>query len=452
MTVNASKAASLDFRLLFESVPGLFLVLLPDLTIVAASDAYLQATLTHRDQIVGRYLFDVFPDNPGDPAADGVANLRGSLERVLAQHMPDAMSMQKYDVPRPDGIGFEERYWSPSNFPVMDDKGELRYIMHRVEDITAYVQVKRERHDLVLLQQELQAQMNSAELQLPPLSDDTVASNVHLHALNRALKLEILGRNKLEDVNGELTRQLKRNIEKLQMSNKELESFSYSVSHDLRAPLRAIDGFAKILEEDVIDLLDAEARRKLQIIRDNTRHMGRLIDELLAFSRLGRKEINYSPLNMNTFARAAFDTAVLDFAPAQAKPVLRLGDLPPAQGDVTLIRQVWLNLLTNACKFCGRCEQPEIHISAQQADGMLIYTVADNGAGFDMRYYAKLFGMFQRLHRATDFPGSGVGLATVHRIITLHGGRVWAEAVVGSGAQFHFSLPVQSDTTNQNTQ
>eukprot|EP01037_Dinobryon_pediforme_P031430 gene31430-35907_t len=185
MTLEVSDPEGIDFRLLFESVPGLFLVLLPDLTIAAASDAYLQATLTRREQIVGRHLFDVFPDNPNDHTADGVANLRSSLERVLTQKMADAMAMQKYDVPRPDGSGFEERYWSPSNFPVCDADGNVRYIMHRVEDIPAYVQIKKE-------QQQLQAQITAAELELPSLSDNDATSNVHLHALNRTLKLEIL--------------------------------------------------------------------------------------------------------------------------------------------------------------------------------------------------------------------------------------------------------------------
>jgi len=439
MTLEVSDPGSINFRLLFESAPGLFLVLLPDLTIAAASDAYLQATLTRREKIVGRHLFDVFPDNPNDLNADGVANLRSSLERVLVQRAPDAMAMQKYDVPRHDGSGFEERYWSPSNFPVCDADGNVRYIMHRVEDITAYVLIKKER-------QELQAKITAAELELPSLSDNATASNVHLHALNRTLKLEILTRNKLEDVNGELTRQLKRNIEKLEASNKELESFSYSVSHDLRAPLRAIDGFARILEEDIADQLDDEARRKLQIIRDNTRNMGRLIDELLAYSRLGRKEINHSPLDMTTLARAAFD-AVLANADGMPIKTFLLEDLPSAQGDITLIRQVWLNLLANACKFTARRESAEISISGSCTDTMLIYTVKDNGAGFDMRYYAKLFGMFQRLHRVSDFEGTGVGLAIVHRIITLHGGQIWAEGVVGEGATFHFSLPLRVSTT-----
>jgi signal transduction histidine kinase len=438
MTAEVSGKEITDFQLLFESVPGLFLVLLPDFTIIAVSDAYLQATLTKREQIVGRHLFLVFPDNPDDPGADGVANLRRSLEQVLATQAPHAMAMQKYDVPCPDGKGFETRYWSPSNFPVFGKDGAIHYIMHRAEDITAYVQLKKERQGLSRLSDQLQEQCGTQELEAPTLSGETVAGVRHLHALNRALKLEILARNQLEEANRELTHELQRNIEKLEASNKELESFSYSVSHDLRAPLRAVDGFARMLEEDAADQLDEEGLRKLQVIRNNTRNMGRLIDELLEFSRLGRKELNYGHLNMTALAQACFDDAS---AAVTSPAMLRLADLPVVDGDITLIRQVWFNLLANALKFSARREQILIDVSAEMVGDVMTYTVRDNGAGFDMRYYNKLFGVFQRLHRVSEFEGTGVGLAIVHRIITRHGGRVWAESTVDEGAAFHFTLP-----------
>ena len=438
MTSEISDKEITDFQLLFESVPGLFLVLLPDFTIIAVSDAYLQATLTKREHIIGRPLFQVFPDNPDDPAADGVANLRSSLKRVLATQAPHAMAMQKYDVRCPGGDGFETRYWSPSNFPVFGKDGAIRYIMHRAEDITSYVQLKKERQELGRRSDRPQESCNAQEFEVPALNGDMVAGFRHLHALNRALKLEILARNQLEDANQELTRQLQLNIEKLEASNKELESFSYSVSHDLRAPLRAVDGFARMLEEDAADQLDEEGLRKLQVIRNNIRNMGRLIDELLEFSRLSRKELNYGHLNMSAMAKACFD----DAASAVTSPAtLRLGDLPAAEGDTTLIKQVWFNLLANALKFSARREQILIDVSAESVDGILTYTVRDNGAGFDMRYYNKLFGVFQRLHRVSEFEGTGVGLAIVHRIVTRHGGRVWAEGAVGEGAAFHFTLP-----------
>ena len=180
MTAEVSGKEITDFQLLFESVPGLFLVLLPDFTIIAVSDAYLQATLTRREQIVGRHLFEVFPDNPDDPAADGVANLRSSLERVLVTRAPDAMAMQKYDVPCPDGRGFETRYWSPSNFPVFAKDGAIRYIMHRAEDITSYVRLRNERHELGSFGEQLPEQCSAAEIEVPTSAEDVAAAYLFL--------------------------------------------------------------------------------------------------------------------------------------------------------------------------------------------------------------------------------------------------------------------------------
>ena len=183
------------------------------------------------------------------------------------------------------------------------------------------------------------------------------------------------------------------------------------------------------------------------MIRNNTRNMGRLIDELLEFSRLGRKELNYGHLDMAALAQAAFRDAA---STAVNDTTLAMDDLPAARGDITLIKQVWFNLLANACKFSARREQAHIAIKGSTDGGMLTYTVRDNGAGFDMRYYNKLFGVFQRLHRVSEFEGTGVGLAIVHRIVTRHGGRIWAEGVVGEGAVFHFTLPlVLRDDANE---
>ncbi|MBB3213128.1 signal transduction histidine kinase [Herbaspirillum sp. Sphag1AN] len=437
MTSEHDAVGGADFRLIFESVPGLFMVLLPDLTIAAASDAYLRATLADRAQVVGRHLFDVFPDNPGNEAADGVANLRSSLQRVIQSRVPDIMALQRYDVPLPDGDGFEERYWSPSNYPVLDQYGQLLYIIHRAEDVTDYALIKKERD-------ELKRGVDQAEQEWSMQADDTAGGTRHLHALNRALKLEILARNKLEDDNSELTEQLKHNIEQLEASNKELESFSYSVSHDLRAPLRAIDGFARILEEDIADQLDVEARRKLQVIRDNVRNMGRLIEALLEYSRLGRKELSASPVDMTMIARTGFETVLAEFS--KLHPThnvnLHLDELPAAQGDVPLLRQVWFNLLANACKFSVNNPEASIWISGEQCEDRLIYRIRDNGAGFDMRYQTKLFGMFQRLHRLSEFEGIGAGLAIAQRILMRHGGQIEAQGIVGEGATFTFSLPL----------
>jgi len=223
----------------------------------------------------------------------------------------------------------------------------------------------------------------------------------------------------------------------LEAANRELESFSYSVSHDLRAPLRAIDGFGRILEEDYAAKLDAEGLRLLAVIRESSHRMGVLIENLLEFSRLGRKTLDRSAVDMAALAREVW--AELG---ASATAQSTIGALPSANGDPALLRQVWINLLSNALKYSARQPSPRIEVAGERSGADLVYSVSDNGAGFDMRYYDKLFRVFQRLHREDEFPGNGVGLAIVQRIITRHGGRVWAEAEVGKGAKFFFTLPV----------
>ncbi|HEX9610642.1 MAG TPA: PAS domain S-box protein [Gemmatimonadales bacterium] len=235
----------------------------------------------------------------------------------------------------------------------------------------------------------------------------------------------------------------KRIEEALRQTNAELEAFSYSVSHDLRAPLRAIHGFARMLVEDHGAQLAEEPRRLLTVIDDNTRRMGQLIDDLLAFSRLGRKELETSRVNMTELVRSIAD----DLRRAEGdRPLdIQIDPLPPARGDRDLLRQVVTNVLQNAVKFTRGRSPTHIHVGHRADDQGGVYYVKDNGAGFDQRYADKLFGVFQRLHRADEFEGTGVGLAIVQRIVHRHGGRVWAEGVVNEGATFYFSLPGAAD-------
>jgi len=227
--------------------------------------------------------------------------------------------------------------------------------------------------------------------------------------------------------------------EHLKIANKEMESFSYSVSHDLRAPLRAINGHAAILEEDYAEKLDAEGLKALRYIISNSKRMGILIDDLLAFSRLGRKNVTVSELNMMDLVE--FTVKELLVEEIQSKTDLQINPLPPSYGDQSLIKQVWVNLISNAIKYSRNKPKSEISIGAERKDQMIIYHIKDNGAGFDMRYYDKLFGVFQRLHSEKEFEGTGIGLAIVQRIIHRHGGSVWAESVPKEGSCFYFSLP-----------
>ena len=242
--------------------------------------------------------------------------------------------------------------------------------------------------------------------------------------------------NRLRTLNTELEERVTARTAQLQAANKDLEAFSYSVSHDLRAPIRAIRGFSALLLEDHGTALDAEAQRKLNVVIAEAGRMGSLIDDLLAFSRLGRKALEPGELDMQQLARTVFERLGL------GKGVdFRLGSLPRAKGDRSLFEQVWVNLISNAVKFSSKKDSPVIEVGGITAEHEHVYFVRDNGAGFDAAYRDRLFGVFQRLHHDHEFPGTGVGLALVHRIVTRHGGRVWADGELDRGATFHFTVP-----------
>jgi len=233
----------------------------------------------------------------------------------------------------------------------------------------------------------------------------------------------------------ELEARVRSRTAELEAANRELDSFSYSVSHDLRAPLRAVDGYARMLEEDYAGRLDDEGRRLLGVVREASRRMGQLIDDLLAFSKLGRQEPLRQRLDMTALASEVTEELRRD-APA----TVGMSVLPPAHADAALLKQVWVNLIGNALKYSGKREGARIEIGGREEQAENVYWVRDNGVGFDMRYADKLFGVFQRLHSAAEFEGTGVGLATVRRIVTRHGGRIWAEGAVDRGATFYFTL------------
>lgn len=223
--------------------------------------------------------------------------------------------------------------------------------------------------------------------------------------------------------------------ERTKQLNQELEAFTYSVSHDLRAPLRSVDGYAKVLFEDYGARLDEEGHRVISVIMNNARKMGNLIDDLLEFSRIGRKEITRMAIDMNALVQDVVRTET-------GRAVFSIDELPSVRGDQNLMRQVWVNLISNAVKYSSKHEHPSIAVSSYLNDGHVVFSVKDNGVGFDMQYVHKLFGVFQRLHHTKEFEGTGVGLALVQRIVQKHGGNVWAEGMPDKGATFYFSLPV----------
>lgn len=507
MSAGATPPTGPDFRALFESAPGLYLALKPDLTIAAVSDEYLRATMTQREAILGRGLFEVFPDNPGDPEATGTANLGASLQRVLAHRKPDVMRDQRYDIRRPaaEGGGFETRYWRPVNTPVLNAAGEVRYIIHQVEDVTALlsgdagrIQAENERDRFFSISLDMLCIANAdgyfkrlnpaftetlgwsvEELQTRPFMDfvhpdDRAATlreverqvkegrlvmqfeNRYLHkdgsyrtlswrsvpqpgGFMYATARDVTELRKTEAAIKHLNAGLVERSVQLEAANREMEAFCYSVSHDLRAPLRSISGFSEIVLEDYAPQLDETGRRHLNVIRGQAQRMGQLIDDLLAFSRMGRQQMSATVIDMTDLAELAYESQGGD-ARARVKR-FDLQPLPPAYGDRPMLEQVLVNLLSNALKFSGRRAAPEIEVGGRAENGTHTYYVKDNGAGFDQQYANKLFGVFQRLHAAEEFDGTGVGLAIVLRVIQRHGGRVWAEGRVDAGATFYFTLP-----------
>jgi signal transduction histidine kinase len=230
--------------------------------------------------------------------------------------------------------------------------------------------------------------------------------------------------------------------EEVEAANRELEAFSYSVSHDLRAPLRAIDGFSQMLVEDFAEPLGGEGARRLTVIRDSSRRMERLIDALLDFARLGRKPLAFSAIDMTALAGEVYRE--LRAAQPEGEAEFDLAALPSGWGDPALLRQVLANLLSNALKYVNKDRVPRIEVSGRADGAENVYCVKDNGVGFSMAYYDRLFGVFQRLHTEKEFSGTGVGLAIVQRVVARHGGRVWAESAPDRGASFYFSLPLAS--------
>jgi PAS domain S-box-containing protein len=276
------------------------------------------------------------------------------------------------------------------------------------------------------------------------LKKATIAGEERILSFFREINDRKKAQEQVEKLNAELEQKVLMRTDQLRRSNEELEAFSYSVSHDLRAPLRAIIGFSSILQEDHVSKLDDEAKRIIEVIISNTKKMGQLIDDLLTFSRMGRQNILETEVNSNAVVQEIIDG--LDRKELRANKInWVVHNLPPVNADLNIIRQVWVNLISNAIKYTGKAGSPRIEIGSNLLEKEVVFFIKDNGVGFDEKYKDKLFRVFQRLHTNEEFEGTGIGLAIVEKIISKHGGRVWANGAANEGACFYFSLPVNTN-------
>lgn len=410
----------LNFQTIFESVPGLYLILSHDFVIVAGSDAYFQATKTKREETVGRHMFEVFPDNPDDPDANGVQNLRASLESVLEHRKPHTMAVQKYDIRRPEseGGGFEERYWTPINSPVFDETGTVTHIIHRAEDVTDFVRVQQQRNEQRQLNQVLQSHTEQMEMEIYARAQELQEVNKQLQAANEALS--------------ELDRAK--------------TAFFSNVSHEFRTPLTLMLSPLEELSNTLDGQLQPDQREQLQLIQRNGLRLQKLVNTLLDFSRIeaGRVQASYEPTDLAVYTAEL--ASVFRSLIERAGMSLNI-DCPTLPELVYVDREMWekivLNLISNAFKFTFA---GSITVRLQSVDGSVELSVADTGMGIPEAELPRLFERFHRVSgtRSRTYEGSGIGLALVQELVKLHGGTIRVTSQVDHGTTFTIALPFGS--------
>ncbi|HEY0030515.1 MAG TPA: ATP-binding protein [Bacteroidia bacterium] len=412
----------INYKELFEKSPGLYLILQPDFSIVAVTDAYLKATKTKREDILGRGIFDVFPDNPQDLTSNGVSNLRASLTRVLDTGIIDVMAIQKYDIRKPEseGGGFEERFWSPLNSPVLDENNQVKMIIIRVEDVTNLIKVKQKGLEQEEQNTDLRHLTNKMGLEITQQLKEISEANVALKEANNLLQ--------------EKTKELER-------SNEELGRFAETASHDIKAPFRGVGYNLEIIKRRLQGKIDdPEIVACFESIASARERIAALLDDLLNFAHVSQDKESFVSVNVEKVVRDVLRNLEFKIKKNNAKIIIS-NDLPNVKGVDSQIFQLFQNLIANAIKF-HKNECPEIIISVKAKKGVAAFSIKDNGIGIDEKYFEKIFMVFERLHTQSEYAGTGLGLAICKRIVIRHGGKIWVKSEVGKGTTFYFTLQI----------
>jgi signal transduction histidine kinase len=407
-----------DFRFLFENSPGVHLVLDPQFFIIAATDKYLRITMRRREDVVGQHLFDVFPDNPDDDRATGLRNLRHSLERVLRDRVADSMAVQRHDL-RDSRGRFEERYWSSVNTPVLGANGQVRYIIHCLEDVTAFVHLQNAgAHQRKPTDAQGQG-IAAMEAEILARSEELGTSNEQLKIANAELALR--------------TAELNDSLHTMQ-------TFTYTIAHDLRAPLRALTGFSSLLLQEYAPRLDDQGKDFVHHIRDAAQRMDRLVKDLLTYGRLTHVDVTLMPISLDHTVAKVLEDLNPEIRARNADVQIE-GPLPSVVGNVALLNQVLMNLVDNALKFVPPDKTPRVRIGVRQVENNVRLYIEDNGIGIAPQYHAKIFDLFVRLHKPTAFTGTGIGLALVKKAMERMRGKVGVESTLGEGSCFWLEFP-----------